>query len=120
MAGRKSTRRANASRKRNTDLAATDARIVLTIEAQRRRLFQVSAIAACLGHALEDICAPGKLAPELQNVTDAMIQLLDDAAAALDPSILKLQAAHDRSVETRRAVSVNSTPDRLGGRLERE
>jgi hypothetical protein len=55
-------------------------------------MFQVSAIAACLGHALEDVCAPGKLAPELQNVTDAMIEILDDAAAGLDPSVLELQS----------------------------
>ena len=63
---------------------------MLAIELQRKRIFQVSAIAACLGHALEDVCAPGKLAPELQNVTDAMIQLLDDAVAGLDPTVLDL------------------------------
>lgn len=92
MAGRKFTRRVRAPRTRNTDLSPRDAGLVLAIEAQRRRMFQVSAIAACLGHALEDICAPGKLAPELQNVTDAMIQLLDDAVAGLDPTVLKLHA----------------------------
>jgi hypothetical protein len=90
MAGRKSTRGVRAPMRRNTDPASRDASLVLAIEAQRRRMFQVSAIAACLGHALEDVCAPGKLAPELQNVTDAMIQLLDDAVAALDPTVLKL------------------------------
>jgi hypothetical protein len=88
MADRKSTRRVTAP-KRTLDV---DARLVLAIEAQRRRVFQVSAIAACLGHALEDVCAPGTLAPELQNVTDAMIKLLDDAVAGLDPSVLKLSA----------------------------
>jgi hypothetical protein len=90
MAGRKSTRRLCAPMKRNTDLKGGDSSLVLAIEAQRRRMFQVSAIAVCLGHALENVCAPGKLAPELQNVTDAMIQLLDDAAAGLDPIVLKL------------------------------
>jgi hypothetical protein len=90
MAGRKSTRRVRAPTKVNTDPESRDASLVLAIEAQRRRMFQVSAIAACLGHALEDVCAPGKLAPELQNVTDAMIQLLDDALAGLDPTVLKL------------------------------
>ncbi len=102
MAGRKFTRRANAPEKplidpltvEQPDAAAStsEARLVLAIEAQRRRMFQVSAIAACLGHALEDVCVPGKLAPELQNVTDAMIQLLDDAAAGLDPTALRLRA----------------------------
>lgn len=90
MAGRKFTRRVRAPMKPDADLKSTDASLVLAIEAQRRRMFQVSAIAACLGHALEDVCAPGKLAPELQNVTDAMIQLLDDAVAGLDPIVLKL------------------------------
>jgi hypothetical protein len=88
MAGRKSTRRVTAP-KRTLD---GDTRLVIAIEAQRKRMFQVSAIAACLGHALEDVSAPGALAPELQNVTDVMIQLLDDAAAGLDPTALKLPA----------------------------
>lgn len=88
MAGRKSTRRATAP-KRTLD---GDTRLVLAIEAQRRRVFQVSAIAACLGHALQDVSAPGTLAPELQNVTDVMIHLLDDAAAGLDPTVLNLPA----------------------------
>jgi hypothetical protein len=100
MAGRKFTRGANAPRKplvdssapeSDADPSSSDARLVLAIEAQRRRMFPVSAIAACLGHALEDVCAPGRLAPELQNVTDAMIQLLDDAAAGLDPTVLRLR-----------------------------
>jgi hypothetical protein len=86
MAGRKSTRRVIAP-KRTLD---GDTRLVLAIEAQRRRMFQVAAIAACLGHALQDVCAPGTLAPELQSVTDVMIQLLDDAAAGLDPTALNL------------------------------
>lgn len=97
MAGRKFTRRVSAPRKSlgdssesGADLSSSDARLVLAIETQRRRMFQVSAIAACLGHALEDVCAPGRLAPELQNVTDAMIQLLDDAVAGLDPTVLNL------------------------------
>lgn len=90
MAGRKFTRRVRAPRKTNTDRSSEDASLVLAIEAQRRRMFQVSAIAACLGRELEDVCAPGKLAPEPQNVTDAMIQLLDDAVACLDPIVLKL------------------------------
>jgi hypothetical protein len=88
MAGRKFTRRVTAP-KRTLD---GNARLVLAIEAQRRRMFQVSAIAACLGHALQDVSAPGTLAPELQNVTDVMIQLLDDAAAGLDPTALNLPA----------------------------
>jgi hypothetical protein len=92
MAGRKFTRRVSAPMKPDTDLTSRDASLVLAIEAQRRRMFQVSAIAACLGQALEDVCAPGKLAPELQNVTDAMIQLLDDALTGLDPIVLKLPA----------------------------
>jgi hypothetical protein len=91
MAGRKSTRRLSAPRNGNTDPGSRGASLVLAIQAQRRRMFQVSAIAACLGHALENVSAPGKLAAELQNVTDAMIQLVDDAAAGLDPSVLKLQ-----------------------------
>lgn len=90
MAGRKSTRRADAPKKSDSVSSSNDARLVLAIEAQRRRMFQVSAIAACLGHSLQDVCAPGKLAPELQSVTDAMIQLLDDAVAGLDPTVLKL------------------------------
>lgn len=88
MAGRKSTRRVTAP-KRTLD---GDTRLVLAIEAQRKRMFQVSAIAACLGHALQDVCAPGAHAPELQSVTDVMIQLLDDAAAGLDPTVLNLPA----------------------------
>lgn len=86
MAGRKSTRRGIAP-KRTLD---GDTKLVVAIEAQRKRVFQVSAIAACLGHALEDFSVPGTLAPELQNVTDVMIQLLDDAAAGLDPTTLNL------------------------------
>jgi hypothetical protein len=92
MAGRKSTRRLSAPMNGNTDPTSTDVKLILAIEAQRRRVFQVSAIAACLGHALEDVCAPGQLAPELQNVTDVMIRILDDAAAGLDPSALNLQS----------------------------
>jgi hypothetical protein len=92
MAGRKSTRRLRAPMKRNTDPPLGDSSLLLAIEAQRRRMFQASAIAACLGRALEDVSAPGKLAPELQNVTDVMIQLLDDAVAGLDPTVLKLPA----------------------------
>lgn len=76
----------------NTGPTSTDAKLVLAIEAQRRRMFQVSAIAACLGHALQDVCAPGQPAPELQNVTDVMIRILDDVAAGLDPSALNLQS----------------------------
>jgi hypothetical protein len=91
MAGRKSTRRLRAPMNGNTGHTSTDAKLVLAIEAQRRRMFQVSAIAACLGHALQDVCAPGMLAPELQNVTDVMIRILDDAAAGLDPSALNLR-----------------------------
>jgi hypothetical protein len=66
-------------------------------------MFQVSAIAACLGHALPDVCAPGQLAPELQNVTDVMIRILDEAAAGLDPSALNLQTTptlEDRAVRS--------------------
>jgi hypothetical protein len=101
MAGRKSTRRLvaprnpladSSARKRDTDPAMRDASLVLAIEAQRRRLFQVSAIAACLGHSLVEACARCPMASELQNVTDAMIQLLDDAAAGLDPTVLNLPA----------------------------
>ena len=88
MAGRKSTRRVIAPKR----TPEGDARLVLAIEAQRKRMFQVSAIAACLGHALQDAAAPSTLAPELQNVTDVMIQLLDDAAAGLDPTALNLPA----------------------------
>jgi hypothetical protein len=95
MAGRKSTRRANAPEKPQIDSSALE----LAIQAQRRRMFQVSAIAACLGHSLEDVCAPGMLAPELQNVTDAMIQLLDDAVAGLDPTVLKLPMPEGRVEE---------------------
>jgi hypothetical protein len=100
MADLKSTRHTNAPRETPTDsskpvsdagLSSRDARLVLAIEAQRRRMFQVSAMAACLGHALADVYAPGKLAPELQNVTDVMIQLLDDATSGLDPTVLKLR-----------------------------
>lgn len=90
MAGRKSTRRADAPKNADLDPSPDDTTLALAIEVQRRRMFQVSAIAACLGHSLQDVCAPGSLAPELQNVTDAMIQLLDDAAAGLDPSVLNL------------------------------
>jgi hypothetical protein len=102
MAGRKSTRHVRAPMKGNTDLTSTDAKLVLAIETQRRRMFQVSAIAACLGHALQDVCAPGILAPELQNVTDIMIRILDDAAAGLDPSALNLPSipAFDDHVAT--------------------
>lgn len=103
MAGRKSTRRSNAPTNAQVDSSvqepggdpgSRDASIVLAIDVQRRRIFQVSAIAACLGHALEDVSAPGKLAPELQNVTDAMIQLLDDVVAGLDPTVLNLPTSH--------------------------
>lgn len=98
MAGRKSTRRFDAPRKSQVDRSVPDsdvdlsgnARLVLAIEAQRRRMFQVSAIAACLGYSLENVSAPGVLAPDLQNVTDAMIQLLEDATAGLDPTVLNL------------------------------
>jgi hypothetical protein len=102
MAGRKFTRRVSASRKPRVDCSAgtsdvdsksRDASLLLAIEAQRRRIFQVSAIAACLGQALEDVCTPGEVAPELQNVTDAMIHLLDDAAAGLDPTVLNVPIA---------------------------
>lgn len=99
MAGRKSTRRVSAPRtplvdssakEQATDPTFRDASLALAIEAQRRRLFQVSAIAACLGHALVEACARCQLTPDLENVTDAMIQLLDEAAAGLDPTVLKL------------------------------
>jgi hypothetical protein len=103
MAGRKSTRRLHAPMTGNTGPTSTDAKLVLAIEAQRRRMFLVSAIAACLGHALQDVYAPGQLAPELQNVTDVMIRILDDAAAGLNQSALNLQSipAFDDQVPTR-------------------
>lgn len=47
-------------------------------------------LTACLGYSLDNVSAPGVLAPDLQNVTDAMIQLLDEATAGLDPTVLNL------------------------------
>jgi hypothetical protein len=60
-----------------------------TIDTQRERVFQVSAILACLGNVLDDVYAPGAEAPDLQKVTDTAIWMLDRIAARLDPTLLR-------------------------------
>lgn len=62
-------------------------KLSMLINKQRRRVLQASAIATCLGHALdaESTCA-------MSDVTDAISELLESAAAGLDPVSLGLSA----------------------------
>jgi hypothetical protein len=75
----------------NIDIRA----LALAIDVQRRRLFEVTAILACLGAVLDDVYVPDgpSMAPDLEHVADVLIRMLDGVASALDPTTLQLDVS---------------------------
>lgn len=87
MANRKVYRR-----RRPSSSKLLSRRLSVAIDAQRRQLFQVSAILAALGGVLHDVSVPGHEvdAPDLAHVADALITQLDRVCTELDPTALQL------------------------------
>lgn len=65
------------------------------IDAQRTVIFRAMAILGCLGEALQNVEVPHGATryPDLQHVTDALVEMLESAATSLEPTVLGLPAS---------------------------
>lgn len=89
--------------------------LAVRIETERKRLFEISAILACLGETLDSECPTDRI--DMKRVTDVIGRMVDQAAEDLEPLVLGLPSPVLNGVQGLSPIGINATTFKERGRV---